>query len=175
MTWLLEHGADPNKADDRRPRPRPFRCFVAHSTTPLDWAAEFSDVEMIDLLIHYGARLDQSNALHVAANAEEDEEDFDEDRIPMMRHLLGLGVDIDAVMYEDRERPRDVTNWALGTALHYAAVRALPRRVEFLLQCGANRERPTTHRNDTPLDWINRNTRWHCKPEMEETRILLRS
>ncbi|KPM41437.1 hypothetical protein AK830_g5128 [Neonectria ditissima] len=75
LRFLLEAGADPNQDPD------------ATMTYPLGFVAVFyQDCEVVDLLLEYGARLDQSGALRLAAW---------KNNKAMVRHLLKRGADHD--------------------------------------------------------------------------------
>lgn len=83
-----------------------------------------------DLLIQHGAKGEDSLALHMAAGA-----GMDDERIPMMAHLIDLGYDVNAT-----DEPRG--HRAIGTPLHYALSAKSLAKVKFLLQRGADPNKP---------------------------------
>ena len=121
---LLAHGADPSIAppyssqyDLRTPWPKkPLNCAARKST------------ELFDLLIAHGAKLEESLPLHGAVWGDADDGG---ERIPMMKHILELGVDINQLDEVRSMRAR-------GTALHHAVILKRTKTVEFLLDNGAD-------------------------------------
>jgi hypothetical protein len=124
VRWFLDHGANPNLG------PPPFESVPSQiprldSGYVLDAVASSSTVGVLDLLLAYGAKLENSLALHWAAQASEDH-----GRIPMMERLLELGMDING---------SDVVRgpWQYGTPLDYASRYGRKERVRFLKERGA--------------------------------------
>ena len=93
-------------------------------------AASVSSIVTFDLLIEHGAKGEDSLALHMAAGA-----GMDDERIPMMAHLIYLGYDVNAT---DELRGRR----AIGTPLHYAISAKSLAKVKFLLERGADPYKP---------------------------------
>lgn len=124
--WLLDHGADPNLGPPLDPQPRSLS--VTDSGAALNTAATMSSPAVIDLLIQHGAKLENSLPLHAAATADVKP---DGERIPMMAHLLQLGVDINGT-----DESRGMA--AFGTPLHHAVRWARMDAVRFLLMKGAD-------------------------------------
>ena len=87
---LLAHGADPNLGSQIFNISDPLTPSINNSGEALDAAAAESSIAVFDLLLSRGAKLENSFPLHAAAGSSEDS-----GRIPMMAHLLELGVDID--------------------------------------------------------------------------------
>lgn len=124
LTWLLEHGADPNVRDRSR-------------QTPLSHAAGCAGASAIELLFLHGARID-NNSLHKAIRRRRGHGSQSQ-KISILRCLLGHGADINA--QEDRiERPymsqvrltyKDIT------PLHEAMERGDQEVIQFLLENGA--------------------------------------
>ena len=94
---------------------------------PLDLAAR-SSIEVFDLLLAHGAKIDENLPLHGAVWGDTDDTG---ERIPMMQHILDLRVDINQLDEARSMRAR-------GTALHYAVILKRSKTVEFLLQHGAD-------------------------------------
>lgn len=75
--WLLENGADPNATD-------------SNGDTPLDRAAQYATVTVVQALFEHGAKLGaESTALHVAAAY------FNESRDGLLRLLIDRGADLE--------------------------------------------------------------------------------
>jgi hypothetical protein len=90
LLWYVSLGANPNLGppDTRRKEfVSPQDLPVPESGAALEEASRFCDMAIVDILVEHGARLGNSLALHHALMRQED-------RIPMMEHLLRLGVDI---------------------------------------------------------------------------------
>lgn len=82
------------------------------------------------MLLESGATRTNSVALHAAAGAGKDDE-----RIPMMAHLIELGYDVNAT---DEVRGYS----AVGTPLQCAIMAKSPAKVRFLLEKGADPRKP---------------------------------
>jgi ankyrin repeat protein len=93
----------------------------------LNAAAKCATVLVFDLLLEKGARLERSIPLHMAAGAVDR---GDGERIPMVAHLLQLGVDVNGL--DDVQGP-----YRKGTPLDYAIMARNPQMVRFLLENGA--------------------------------------
>ena len=74
--WFFEHGADPNLG--------PLYLSKDSAPTP-------DSGSVFDLLLHYGAKLENSQPLHMAAASQEES-----GSIQMMEYLIGKGVDVNA-------------------------------------------------------------------------------
>ena len=129
LLWYLSLGADPNLGppDTRRKGfVSPQDLPIHESGAALEEASRFCDMAIVDILVEHGAKLENSLALHHALMRQED-------RIPMMEHLLHLGVNINRF------------GWLPplahgGTALHLAAYRGQVHEVQWLLEHGADPE-----------------------------------
>lgn len=135
MRWFLEHGADPN-------------IHGSKGECPLDVASSSLSLNAVELLLQYGAKIENSNALHAAAGARREDPRF----ILMMGYLLDRGADINALEYQANLEPfqqkmRRNPTVALGTALHEAACRGHKDRIQFLLDRGADPTILDTHGN----------------------------
>lgn len=109
---------------------------------------------VVDLLLQYGAKIEQSKALHVAAPSRKD----DSECIPMMEYLLDHGADINALKHQSNpeylERMKTNKRLAFGNPLHCAAKCGKKKRVKFLLERGADQGVRNT-KGWTPADWVN--------------------
>ncbi|KAH0542497.1 hypothetical protein FGG08_003093 [Glutinoglossum americanum] len=134
--WLLDRGADPNLGS---PPDVPDACVIGSSSgVVLEGAVYYSSIVVFDLLLERGAELENSLPLHSAAEWQSDR------RIPMMEHLLELGVDMNGS--DDKRR---LHGW--GTPLHYAIRARHTEHVRFLLQRGAD-PRAANLRDKTALE-----------------------
>ncbi|KAF6225512.1 hypothetical protein HO133_009512 [Letharia lupina] len=124
LKWFLDHGADPNLGPP--PSPQPDSAPVPDSGSTLDCAASAATPATFDLLLQHGAKLENSQALHMAAASQEDA-----GRIPMMEYLLRKGCDINA---GDEARGFQ----AVGPPLFYAIRQGQVQKVRWLLAHGAD-------------------------------------
>lgn len=138
--YLLHHGADPNLGPPLDPQP--YSPSVTDSGAALNTAAAVSSPATFDLLIQHGAKLENSLPLHAAAVAEGKP---DGERMEMMEHLLGLGVDIDKT---DEERGFA----ARGTPLQLAVRWGRMETVRFLLRRGADVRKKVLRGEGTAVD-----------------------
>lgn len=123
LLWLLDRGCNPNIG-----APYITSAIIPHITTsgtPLNQAAEKGNITAFDILLKYGARLENSMALHEAAST------CHGLQIPMMKHLLALGLDVNG---SDKGKRRGT----LGTPLFYAIDSGVVENVQFLLENGAD-------------------------------------
>ena len=130
--WFLDHGADPNA------------CGKPGSTI-LNVAAGNASIEIFDLLLAHGAKLEDSDALHSAAGNRTKKPG----RVEMMAHLLDLGMDINALFRREHPPGRRVGR---GTPLQSATGPQEVDRIMFLLERGADREVKNTL-GQTPLEY----------------------
>ena len=98
----------------------------------LDVAAACSTIEIIDLLIEHGLKLEDSDALHSVAGAI----DGPPGRLDMMAHLLTLGMNINAIEKVGQPESRGIGK---GSPLHSAVCVELEEHVAFLLERGADK------------------------------------
>ncbi|KAI9888319.1 MAG: hypothetical protein M1814_000594 [Vezdaea aestivalis] len=107
LKWFLENGADPNIGPDGF-----MRCSshvaTCSSGINLDSAAAIGSVSTLNLLLAYGAKLENSHTMVSAADTNDDES-----KLPMMRRLVELGVDVNQL---DSYRQM----YSAGPALHLA-------------------------------------------------------
>jgi ankyrin repeat protein len=123
VKWFLDHGADPNVGP---PTGKPGPASVSNSGSVLELAACSSTIAVFDLLLEHGAKLENSCPLHAAAG-----NSAAGDSIPMMAHLLELGVDVNG---SDKLRGA----YQRGTPLHHAVNSGCIENVRFLLEKGAD-------------------------------------
>ena len=98
----------------------------------LDVAAACSSIEVLDVLIEYGLKLEDSDALHSVASAI----DGPPGRLDMMAHLLTLGMNINAIEKVGAPESRGIGR---GSPLHSAAYVEMEEHVAFLLENGADK------------------------------------
>ena len=115
--FCLEYGADPN-----RNRVDEYKTVIAAT-------AELGYVDMVALLLEYGAVLKGSGAIILAA---------EEGEVEMVRFLLKMGADVDEVGVEDPLDER--TKEDVGSALHHAIENAHLEVVLLLIESGADVE-----------------------------------
>ena len=129
VKWFLEHGAQLDPAPQSSDLS--FRnAFTTTSSACLNVAASTSSIAVFDLLLKHAAMKANSTPLHSAAGS-----GMDDERIPMMAHLIELGYDVNAT---DEMRK----NCMIGTPLHYAIRAQSLAKVKFLLQRGADPHKP---------------------------------
>ncbi|KAL2869729.1 ankyrin repeat domain-containing protein [Aspergillus lucknowensis] len=132
-TWLLDHGADPNK-----------QCSI--DLTPLSWAVEEASFNTIKLLFNRGADVHKGEPLHHAINRKSE-------IVEVLALLLERGALVNGKQYENHYNSwRLFFFMGLGTALHQAAWLGKVDAVRYLLEQGADTSiKDATDR--TPLDW----------------------
>lgn len=128
LKYLLEHGADPNLGPPLSPQPDSQPIPSSGST--LNCAASVATPDTFDLLLHHGARIENSQPLHMAAASPED----DVGRFPMLEYLLRKGCDVNAGDDDDDARGFR----AVGPPLLYAVRQGQVRRAKWLLGHGAD-------------------------------------
>lgn len=102
VTWLLNHGADPN------------RQYVIN-LTPFSFAVESAPISVIRLILSHGGDVQKGQLLHHAIKRQAD-------TIDVLRLLLEQGTPINATMYEKHYSSRALFQFmGLGTALHEAS------------------------------------------------------
>ena len=124
LKWFLEHGADPNLGPPSNPQPDSVP--VPNSGSTLNCAASVATPDVFDLLLRYGAKLENSQPLHMAAASQEDSE-----RIPLMEYLIGKDVNVNG---SDEARGFH----AVGPPLFYAIRQGQVEKVRWLLGHGAD-------------------------------------
>ncbi|GAM38364.1 hypothetical protein TCE0_033r09027 [Talaromyces pinophilus] len=115
VRYCLEHGADPNKN------------LIEEHRTPLAAAASNSNAEMVQLLLNYGAVINGSGAIVVAA---------EQGHGHIVELLLENGANIDEIGVEGP--PGDRRFEDLGSALHKAIVNGHEELAVWLIDVGAS-------------------------------------
>ena len=120
LEYLLKNGADPGREPNiETPR-------FAYLYIPIENTVLSSTPIIAQLLINYGARVQQTTALGIAASL---------GHIDMMDFLLEVGADINAV-FEDVDGLYGCTS-TFGTPLHSAASSAQVDGARYLVEHGA--------------------------------------
>lgn len=112
--FCLENGADPN-------------LMVGHSLCALAAAAGMSTVQMAELLLQHGAKMEGSGAIVIAA---------ERGKLAMVEFLLNKGADIDEIVLKNFGSDRATQEG--GSALHKAVTNECEDVVGFLLFKGAD-------------------------------------
>ncbi len=99
---------------------------MSDSGSALNCAAAVGTLAVFELLLRHGARIENSQPMHMAAASEEDA-----GRIPMMEYLVGKGVDVNG-----SDGARGVR--AVGPPLLYAVRQGQVEKVRWLLGHGAD-------------------------------------
>ncbi|KAJ4295569.1 hypothetical protein N0V90_007582 [Kalmusia sp. IMI 367209] len=115
LRWLLENGANPNTTNERRPN------TCNDIMTPLACAALAPETAHLELLLSYGAEMD-NDALFRAISARSHRNGS---HVAHLKILLDHGADVN---YRSRK-------W--GTPLHYAIQYERKAMIEYLLERGA--------------------------------------
>ena len=126
MRWLLENGADPTRGTPRWNQGHDPQDDW-NTGAALNAAAWVGTIAVFDLLLRSGARLETSVPLHTAASNPE----IGAECIPMMTHLLRLGLDVNGL--DD-----DQGHYMPGTPLHHAVRNRGVEATRFSLQQGAD-------------------------------------
>ncbi|KAL4965236.1 ankyrin repeat domain-containing protein [Aspergillus stella-maris] len=115
VRFCLAHGADPNLNK------------VHDNITALACAVSTGNLEMVELMLRHGAKIEGSGAIVMAAI---------ENNMEMLRFLLDRGADIDEVGIEGPAG--DECYEDMGSALHQAATEGYTEMALFLIDAGAN-------------------------------------
>lgn len=132
MRWFLSLGADPNYGPNEsrllfeEGAVQPFSLPENDSGAALELAAWVCDIEIFDILLEHGAKLENSLALHRAMMRNHN------DRISFSERLLSYGLDINRVGYLS---PVPLQG---GTPLAVAAKVGTLDQIRWLLEHGAD-------------------------------------
>lgn len=140
---LLEHGADPN---------RPWGRFQPGPGAYLEKAAHRSSLEVVELLLQYGAQIKQSGAMHRAAQ---------HGRIDVMAMLFERGGDVNEQLWENDpwwgsksrttkkkeygiefDNPANDAKWDHETPLHFSVLYCQAEATAWLMEKGADADLP---------------------------------
>ncbi|GLA67358.1 ankyrin-2 [Aspergillus tubingensis] len=120
VSWLLDHGAEPNK-----------RTFI--DVTPLSWAVERAPISTIRLMLDYCQNIQPGQLLHHAVQR-------DADTIEVLEMLLQKGAPLNTPVHEDLPTFSVLCFMSLGTPLHRASELGRVDVVRYLLSKGADQD-----------------------------------
>lgn len=117
-TWLLDHGADPNR-----------RCNI--DFTPLSYAVEHASLPIVTLLLNRGGDVTTGQVLHHAVVR-------DSDAVEVLELLISKGAPINGIMYQDHQPSWDMYFFMGETPLHKAVFLRKIDVIHYLLGEGAD-------------------------------------
>lgn len=117
-TWLLDHGADPNR-----------RCEI--DETPLSFAVERASFPVINLLLDRGGDVTTGQVLHHAVMRESDS-------LEVVKLLIARGTDVNAVMYQNHRPSLERRFYMAETPLHTAIYYDKRDVIHCLISSGAD-------------------------------------
>lgn len=117
-TWLLDHGADPNR-----------RCSI--DFTPLSYAVEHASLPTVRLLLNRGGDVTKGQVLHHAVAR-------DSDAVKVLKLLIAKGAPINGIMYQDHQPSWDMYFFMGETPLHKAVFLRKINVIHYLLGEGAD-------------------------------------
>jgi len=149
--------------EERPPAPLPHYQKLENEAGPpfaesgdtLNNTSDMGTISAINLLVERGAKLENCLGLHAAAAQGIAE---DAERIPMLNHLLALGLDING--YDEVKG-----FYGTGTPLHSAVLSLQIHKARFLLEKGADPDKKNCW-GMTPLDMLR--GREHIYPDLTE-------
>ncbi|KAJ5399233.1 hypothetical protein N7465_009722, partial [Penicillium sp. CMV-2018d] len=117
-TWLLDHGADPNR-----------RCNI--DCTPLSYAVEHAALPIVSLLLNRGGDVTKGQVLHHAVAR-------DSDAMEVLKLLIAQGAPINGIMYQNHQPSWDMYFFMGETPLHKAVFFRKIDVIHYLLREGAD-------------------------------------
>lgn len=140
LSWFLEHGANPNLGQQKDFRDR-HGSSDTESCISLETAAAHGSVEAVKMLLDAGALIRNGAPLHCAAGVcppgttphagrVEPNQEFDANRIPVMRLLVENGADVNYKVETRHMEPQ--------YAIVHAVMAGAVERVKWLLKQGAD-------------------------------------
>lgn len=133
LQWFLSRGADPDAQTE-------------FGYTPLSIAVAIAPLDIIELLIEHGGRLDHGELLHEASLRTLP------DCTAVLEFLLEHGAEINRIKFSDNDFSfRWFQSAGLGTALQDAAREGNEQAVTYLLEQGADPQIPNT-RGTLPIE-----------------------
>ncbi|KGO70384.1 hypothetical protein PITC_014970 [Penicillium italicum] len=117
-TWLLDHGANPNR-----------RCNI--DFTPLSYAVEHASLPIVNLLLNRGGDVTKGQVLHHAVAR-------DSDAVEVLKLLIDQGAPINGIMYQDHQPSWDMYFFMGETPLHKAVFLRKIDVIHYLLEEGAD-------------------------------------
>lgn len=162
VQWLLDRGADPNLAGQKGNLSLTVKKSVVGTlfvSRPLDAAAAMCNQDIFELLLDYGAKIEECNALHSVSGYLMLEEEI---RLPMIDFLLRKGMNINAIALDNDEEflEKYRATRSRGTPLHFAARWKNLVVARHLIRNGALRDakdsgdRIEGKTGFTPLRWL---------------------
>lgn len=116
-TWLLDHGADPNR-----------RCNI--DFTPLSYAVEHASLPIVSLLLNRGGNVTKGQVLHHAVTR-------DSDSVEVLKLLIAQGAPINGTMYQNHQPSWDMYFFMGETPLHKAVFFRKIDVIHYFLREGA--------------------------------------
>ncbi|KAJ6111131.1 hypothetical protein N7486_003366 [Penicillium sp. IBT 16267x] len=117
-TWLLDHGANPNK-----------RCKI--DCTPLSYAVQLTPISTIELMLSYGGDVQKGQLLQYAIFRATELND-------VISLLVKRGAPLNATMHQDVATLTRFWPMSLGTPLHVAAELGKTDAIRHLITLGAD-------------------------------------
>ncbi|RHZ55673.1 hypothetical protein CDV55_101647 [Aspergillus turcosus] len=149
-SWLLDHGADPNR-----------QCVI--DLTPFSFAVESAPVSVIHLILSRGGDVQKGQLLHHAIERRSD-------TIEVLRLLIEKGAPINSTMYKNH-----YPSWALfqfmglGTALHKASELGKADVVHYLIGEGADQSIKDGN-GRTPMECAQMSSQWEVIEALKKGR-----
>jgi ankyrin repeat protein len=117
-SWLLDHGANPNK-----------RCGI--DCIPLSYAVQLAPISVIELMLSHGGDVSKGQLLQYAIFRDTDVNE-------VITMLVDRGAPLNAAMHEDGHTLMRFWPMSLGTPLHIAAELGRTDAIRYLVNLGAD-------------------------------------